>query len=63
MAEPKWNITYRRKEPSIVVEEMSAADIAKFFPDHVRAELTGRFKALKPEDELASTILDRAAHS
>lgn len=61
--EPKWNITYRPKEPeSIVVEEMSPDDIARFFPDQVRAEMTGRFKTIQvEEDDLATTVLNRAA--
>jgi hypothetical protein len=64
--EPKWNITYRPKEVDIVVEEMSPEDIAKFFPEHARAEMTGRFKAIQVEDpdlELVDTVLTRAARS
>ena len=61
----KWNIirTARTREDEIVVEEMSAEDIARYFPQHVRAEMTGRFKAIEDDDTLADTVLTRAAHS
>lgn len=62
MSEPKWNIKYTPKPEGMVVEEMSSDDIAKYFPDAVRAEMTGRFRALPTvEEETISIALDRAA--
>lgn len=59
----KWNIRYRPKEQSMVVEEMSEADVAKYFPEHRREELTGSFKTIDVAPELVDVVLNRAAHS
>lgn len=54
---------YARPEPSIIVEAMSTEDIAKYFPEAIRAELTGRFKTIDAEADLASTVFERIARA
>lgn len=54
---------YRAQDHGVVVEEMSKEDIAEYFPEHIRKEMTGKFKALQPDEKLADAVLERAAHS
>jgi hypothetical protein len=60
----KWNIRPAQpRDDEIIVDPMSSTDIRKYFPDHVREDMTARMRTLpEPDTDEVAEALDRAAH-